>query len=216
TLISRARLFFFSAPAPTQIYTLSLHDALPISSREQVRYHGTRWAWVPALALLTYLAFPSSANNVAPLLEPGSVAEHEVIAPFTFPVNKSDQELAREAEELASTVKPIYQFQQRALDSASIALHGFFAGIENAADQGGAQAVMRVAKEQGIVLSHDEAAYLAKGGKRSSLENALTVLFDRTLALGVTAPGVLQGEQAPELIIPRRSADNRGRRSRGM
>ena len=178
-----------------------------LPSREQVRYHGTRWAWVPALALLTYLAFPSSANNVAPLLEPGSVAEHEVIAPFTFPVNKSDQELAREAEELASTVKPIYQFQQRALDSASIALHGFFAGIENAADQGGAQAVLRVAKEQGIALTPAEAAYLAKGGKRHGLEKALTDLFDRTLALGVTAPGVLQVEQSPELIIRRRSSE---------
>src|SRR5256886_4760523 len=33
-------------------------------------------------ALLTYLAFPSSANNVAPLLQPGAVAEHEVIAPL--------------------------------------------------------------------------------------------------------------------------------------
>src|SRR5207244_2521794 len=136
-----------SAPTPR---TRRAEMILP--SREQVRYHGTRWAWVPALALLTYLAFPSSANNVAPLLEPG-------------PVNKSDQELAREAEELASTVKPIYQFQQRALDSASIALHGFFAGIENAADQGGAQAVLRVAKEQGIALTPAEAAYLAKGGK---------------------------------------------------
>src|SRR5437868_14721112 len=26
-------LFFFNAPAPTEIYTLSLHDALPISPR---------------------------------------------------------------------------------------------------------------------------------------------------------------------------------------
>ena len=180
---------------------------MTLPSREQLRYHGTRWAWVPGLALLTYLAFPSSANNVAPLLEPGAVAEHEVIAPFTFPVNKSDQELAREAEELASTVKPIYQFQQRALDSASIALHAFFAGIENAADQGGAQAVMRVAKEQGLVLSPAEAGYLAKGGKRHGLEKALSDLFDHTLALGVTAPGVLQVEQAPELIIRRRSSE---------
>ena len=180
---------------------------MTLPSREQLRYHGTRWAWVPGLALLTYLAFPSSANNVAPLLEPGAVAEHEVIAPFTFPVNKSDQELAREAEELASTVKPIYQFQQRALDSASIALHAFFAGIENAADQGGAQAVMRVAKEQGLVLSPAEAGYLGKGGKRHGLEKALSDLFDRTLALGVTAPGVLQVEQAPELIIRRRSSE---------
>src|SRR5947199_7057494 len=58
-----------------------------------------------------------------------------------------------------------------------------------------------------MVLSPAEAAYLAKGGKRHSLEKALTDLFDRTLALGVTAPGVLQVEQAPELIIRRRSSE---------
>jgi len=178
-----------------------------LPSREQLRYHGVRWAWVPGLALLVYLAFPSSASNVAPLLEPGAVAEHEVIAPFTFPVNKSDQELAREAEELASTVKPIYEFQQRAFDSATIAMHAFFAAMQNAADQGGPQAVMRVAQEQRIVLSPGEAAYLAKGGKRRGLERALTDLFDRTLGLGVTPPGVLQVEQAPDLIIRRRSSE---------
>ena len=178
-----------------------------LPSREQVRYHGTRWAWVPGLALLVYVAFPSSASNVAPLLEPGAVAEHEVITPFTFPVNKTDQELAREAEELASTVKPIYEFQQRAFDSATIAMHAFFAAMQNAADQGGPQAVMRVAKEQGVVLSPAEAAYLAKGGKRRGLERALTDLFDRTLGLGVTPPGVLLVEQAPDLIIRRRSSE---------
>ncbi len=178
-----------------------------LPSREQVRYHGVRWAWVPGLALLVYVAFPSSASNVAPLLEPGAVAEHEVITPFTFPVNKTDQELAREAEELASTVKPIYEFQQRAFDSATIAMHAFFAAMQNAADQGGPQAVMRVAKEQGVVLSPAEAAYLAKGGKRRGLERALTDLFDRTLGLGVTPPGVLLVEQAPDLIIRRRSSE---------
>src|SRR2546430_11760866 len=92
-------------------------------------------------ALLTYLAFPSSANNVAPLLQPGAVAEHEVIAPFTFPLNKSDHELAREAEELARTVRPIYELQQPAFDTAPIALHAFSASIENAADQRRRQAL---------------------------------------------------------------------------
>src|SRR5207247_8712396 len=121
-------------------------------------------------------------------------------APVTGAVNNSDAQLGREAEELASTVKPIYQSQQRALDSASIALHGFFAGIENAADQGGAQAVLRVATEQAIALTPAEAAYLAKGGKRHGLVKDLTDLFARTLALGVTGHGVLQVEQSPGLV----------------
>src|SRR5437879_10012020 len=32
-----ASAFFFNAPAPTEIYTLSLHDALPISTASSVR-----------------------------------------------------------------------------------------------------------------------------------------------------------------------------------
>src|SRR5436305_3100423 len=35
-------LFFFNDTAPTEIYTLSLHDALPISP---VSYTGTRLGW---------------------------------------------------------------------------------------------------------------------------------------------------------------------------
>jgi len=94
---------------------------------------------------------------VAPLLEPGAVADRDVIAPFTFPVNKSDQELAREAEELAGTVKPIYQYQERALDSAKIAMHAFFSSVETAADQGGATAILQEAKAHGFALSAPEA-----------------------------------------------------------
>ncbi|HEU5261577.1 MAG TPA: HDIG domain-containing protein [Gemmatimonadales bacterium] len=180
---------------------------MKLPSKEQVRFHGSRWAWVVGLATLTYVAFPSSASNLAPLLKPGAVAEREVIAPFTFPVTKSDAELAREAEELASTVKPIYEFQQRTVDSATIVMHGFFATIDSAADQGGPAAVLQAAKDIGVNLTPPEAAYLAKSGKRHGIERALTQLFDRTLAVGVTAPGVLQVEQASELIIRRRSSE---------
>src|SRR5207237_7803470 len=117
------------------------------------------------------------------------------------------EELAREAEELAGTVKPIYQFQDRALDTAVAAMHAFFSALETAADEGGVPAILTTAKAQGVALTPAEAAYLAKGGKRHNLEKALTDLFDRTLALGVTAPGVLQVEQSPELIIRRRSSE---------
>ena len=173
----------------------------------ELRYHGSRWAWVPGLALLAYLAFPSSATNIAPLLEPGAVAERDVVAPFTFPVNKSDEELAREAEELAASVKPIYQFQDWALDSARAALHRFFAALDTGAGRGGAAAVTAAARGQGVVLTGAEASYLAKGGKRRDLEKALSALFDHTLARGVTAPGVLQVEQAPELIVRHRTSE---------
>src|SRR2546430_11346909 len=101
-----------------------------LPTQEQARYHGSRWFWVVGLAVLAYLAFPSSATNVAPMTG-GKPADRDVVAPFTFPVNKSDEELAREAQELAATVKPIYQFQQPAGDSATLAMNALFTSLQS-------------------------------------------------------------------------------------
>src|SRR5258708_22127314 len=46
------RLFFFNDTATTEIYTLSLHDALPICarcplcSRSRDHLHSCRWVWI--------------------------------------------------------------------------------------------------------------------------------------------------------------------------
>jgi len=142
-----------------------------LPTQDQVRYHGERWAWVLGLALLAYLAFPSSAGEAAPLLETGKFADRDLIAPYTFAVSKSDEELAREAEELAGTVKPIYEFQPRGLDSARVAVHTFFATVDAAADKG-PQAIIQAARDQGVTLTLGEAAYLSKSGKRRNVGRA--------------------------------------------
>ncbi len=176
-------------------------------TRDQVRYHAARWLWVPALALVAHLAFPSSAADVAPLLEPGARADKEIVAPFNFVVNKSEDELQREAEELAASAKPIYEFRQRAYDSAATTMAAFFSAVDAVADQG-PQAIMRAAGEFGVPVTLQEASYLAKSGKRRAMQQALTRLFDRTLAQGVTGPGVLQVEQSRELIVRRGSTES--------
>lgn len=170
--------------------------------REHVRFHAARWVWVPALAVLVLVAFPSSAADVAPLLEPGARASKEIVAPFNFVVNKSEDELQREAEELAASAKPIYEFRQRAYDTAATAMSAFFAAVEAAADEG-PQALIRAAREFGVAITLQEAAYVARDNKREALQQSLTQLFDRTLAVGVTGPGVLQVEQSRELIVRR-------------
>ena len=78
-----------------------------VPATDKIRYHAARWIWVPALALIAHVSFPSSSADVAPLLEPGARADEEIIAPFNFVVNKSEDELQREAEELAASAKPI-------------------------------------------------------------------------------------------------------------
>jgi putative nucleotidyltransferase with HDIG domain len=184
-----------------------------VPTREQVRYHAARWIWVPALALITHVAFPSSSADVAPLLEPGARATEEIIAPFNFVVNKSEDELQREAEELAASAKPIYEFRQRTYDSVATTMAAFFAAVDAAADQG-PQAIIQAAGEFGVPVTLQEAAYLAKSGKRRALQQALDRLFDRTLAQGVTGPGVLQVEQSLELIVRRGSTESSVQRDR--
>src|SRR3989337_3321284 len=44
--------FFFNDPAPPEIYTLSLHDALPIYTREQIRFGGLMFAGFLASAFV--------------------------------------------------------------------------------------------------------------------------------------------------------------------
>jgi hypothetical protein len=178
-----------------------------LPTQEKVRYHAARWICVPIMALVAHLAFPSSSADVAPLLEPGARADKEVIAPFNFVVNKSEDELQRETEELAASAKPIYEFRQHAYDSTATTMAAFFTAVDAASDQG-PQAIIRAAEDFGVPITPQDAAYLSKGGKRRALQQALQRLFDRTLAQGVTGPGVLQVEQSRELIIRRGSTES--------
>src|SRR2546422_5850444 len=50
---------------------------MKVPTQEKVRYHLVRWVWVPALALVAHVAFPSSSADVAPLLEPGAQADRK-------------------------------------------------------------------------------------------------------------------------------------------
>jgi len=188
---------------------------MKLPTQEKVRYHLARWIWVPALALVAHVAFPPGGADVAPLLEPGARADEDIVAPFNFVVNKSEDELQREAEELAASAKPIYEFRQRTYDSLSTALGAFFAAVDAAADQG-PQAIVRAGSDFGVNLTTQEAAYLSKGGKRQKLQQALQKVFDRTLAQGVTGPGVLQGEQSRELIVRRGSTESSVQRDQAL
>jgi putative nucleotidyltransferase with HDIG domain len=174
--------------------------------RERALFHFSRWIWVLGLAVLTEVSFPSSSTDIGPLLDPGAVADRDVIAPFNFVVNKTDAEIEREGADLAASVKPIYQFDQRMYDSATAAMHAFFSTLDEVSADG-PQAILKAARDAGVTVTLTEAGYLAKGGKRKNFERALADLLTQTLSLGVTGPGVLQTEQAAELIVRRRSSE---------
>src|SRR2546421_12036485 len=80
---------------------------MKLPTADKVRYHAARWAWVPVLALVVHVACASGGADVAPLLQPRARAAQGIVAPGKCVVNKCEDELHGEAEDLAPSAKPI-------------------------------------------------------------------------------------------------------------
>lgn len=187
-------------------------DARTRSERRRRRLveHGLRVGLLLALAIVTYLLFPSAPAVESPIFEVGSVATQSVIAPFAFTVRKSDAELARERDELARSVKSIFEFRPQALDSAQRALQTFMDSLGAAAraadHRPGAAArrtaVQRTAAALGVSLAPAEAEYLALAARRRAMEDGLRRALSRWLGGGVAAIGEMD-EIRGEVIVRR-------------
>src|SRR5258707_9766910 len=64
-------IFFFNDTATTEIYTLSLHDALPI------------WAWTALGVALVFRVITSAVVPVPPVKVPMVIGREDVLAPVT-------------------------------------------------------------------------------------------------------------------------------------
>jgi putative nucleotidyltransferase with HDIG domain len=162
------------------------------------RFHGARIALALAVALLTYVFFPAAPAVDFPLLEVGSVAPENVSAPFAYTVPKTEAELAKEREDLARSVEPIFAYAPQGTDSARVeidalrsAVDGALAATANRGDADRAAAVQRAAGSVGLQLTAPEAIYLAQPGRDEAVADALRRAVDRWLVAGVAASGAL-------------------------
>ncbi len=177
--------------------------------REALWYHGPRIALAIGLAVFTYLLFPASPAVDFPMYEVGSVASDNVIAPFAFRVVKTDAELERESEAASRAVEPIFDFSSAAFDSSRSSLEGFRTAVESAVIENAGNpsalipAVQRAASSWGIQISPSQAAYLANERRRAALIDAVTRVFDRWLAGGVTSSGALDSVRGAVVVRAR-------------
>jgi putative nucleotidyltransferase with HDIG domain len=174
-------------------------DADEGSPRERaVRFHGVRALIALGVAAVTYLVFPASPAVDSPVLEVGSVAPDNVIAPFSYTVPKSPQELEKEQNDLARTVEPIFSLVPAALDSSRKLVDDFAAGlrqIPSGPDAARATAVQQLGERLGVQLTPAEAQYLANGERGAAVTAAVRRAYDRWLAGGIAATGVLDAVQ---------------------
>jgi len=176
-----------------------------------VRHHGSRLGLALALAVITYLLFPSAPATDFPIYEVGSVASDNVIAPFAFRVMQSPADLESARASAMQGVEPVYEYVPAALDSARNTLDGFAAAVDQAAGtrdpRAQLAAIQRVGGSWGVPFSAGQAAYLANTRRRSALFGAVGRVFDRWLSAGVAAANGM--EQVRGSVVIQNNGEDR-------
>lgn len=167
-----------------------------------LRYHGVRWLLLVFVAVVTYAMFPAPAAGPGQVPAIGAIAPRDVIAPVPFMVPKSPEQLEREGDALARTVRPVYRFSATAYDSAVGAVQGFFRALEAAAPTD-PEAVQRAAAGSAVRLAEADAAVLADPDARRAIADLVTAVLGGALSRGVADAGVIRGEPSRMLLLQR-------------
>ncbi len=174
--------------------------------REAV-YHGLRWGWVVAVAVLGVLAFPGASPDRLPTFQVNQVPRQDIIAPFDFPVRKTQLELDVEAATRAAGLRPIFEYRPQAYDSTLRLVERLFRALEEAAP-GGVDSVVVAASDLGLALTTPEATYLVNPGRRNGLQAGVGRHLGATLRRGVAGAGLLSSEQAQEVTLRREGTES--------
>ncbi len=169
----------------------------PSKLPRRIGFHAIRWLPLALLAAVTYVLYPDTGSTQAPLMEVGEVAQADVVAPFAFYVPKSPAEIQREADALAATVRPIYEFQPEAVDSVRATAVALFDALDATETD---STLADSAAAYGLRLSTEEAAFLFEGSRRAAYRSAALRMIDRELARGIVANATIDSETAREII----------------
>ena len=170
--------------------------------RERARYHLARWAPLLAVAFLTYLAFPPHIGVGTPVPATGEITKRAVVAPFSFEVRKTAEEIAREGESRALTAQPVYRFSPTAYDSSLAAARGFFADLEKAAEIAGPDSVAAAIATR-LRLGSEETRFLTDSTNRRQVQEVSTHFLAEALSRGVADAGAIRGEVSPTIALRR-------------
>jgi hypothetical protein len=163
-----------------------------------LRFHGVRTLIALVVAAATYLVFPASPAVDSPILEVGSVAPDNVIAPFGYTVMKSPADLAKEQNDIVRSVEPIFSMTPAAVDSSRRVVDQFAQAmrrVTSTADGPRTEAIQDAGRRLGVQLTSQEAQYLATPERADAVTDAVRRVYDRWLAAGIASTGVLDAIQ---------------------
>ena len=171
-------------------------------------HHGARIAVLLGLVLLVQFLFPVAPVPDFPVLEKGMVPDEDVIAQVTFPIPKTDAELAQEQQEAARSVVPIFTFDTTAVDSMSAQVQTFLAYVDSAAEAGGSDLTVRarlreVLSAYGMPANDDAVALLRPPDNRLALRRALERAIETELPKGIAQSSDLEESRSAQLRVNR-------------
>jgi putative nucleotidyltransferase with HDIG domain len=176
------------------------------SWRERIAYHAARWAPLLAVAVLTYVVFPSPTRVASTVPAVGQPVDATVTAPFYFQVVKSDAERALEGEARASAARAVYRFDAPVYDSVLSGVDSFFARVELAA-QDDLDEMRSEAAAAGIRLGRVEAEALMDPERRRAGHGAIKQFLGGMLSQGVADAGTMRAEPGRIVALRRGEAE---------
>ncbi len=171
------------------------------SLHERIRYHAVRLVPLLGTALVTYALFPLPVGVVAPVPRVGDIAGRSIVAPFSFQLRKTTEEMAREGESRALTAQPVYRFSPTAYDSALASARSYFAVLERASAEG--PDTLRARATARVNLSPAELDYLSDSERRRQLQEVVTHFLAEALSRGIADAGVMRSETSQRVTLRR-------------
>ena len=177
----------------------------------RLAHHGARVAILVLLAVLITTLFPPSARMNVGRYEVGMVAPEDVIARIPFEVPKAPEELSRERQLAMESVPPTFDYVAQASDTMAAGLQDFFDRLEEAAGEGGRQAMEAALRRSSLVTTPSQVVALMDGQIRRLLRRtALTAtteimprgVLDAGQALNLTTPSITVREGETERSVP--------------
>src|SRR3989339_405590 len=93
-----------------------------------------KWALFIAAMITIVSLFPRGMSFQYAEYAIGSVSDKEIIAPFDYPILKSDEELSAERKQVLANVFPYFREAENIPDSSFALLQSFFTLLETARD----------------------------------------------------------------------------------
>ena len=151
-------------------------------------HHGARVLLLLAVAAVITVLFPPVEQMTVRRLEPGTVAEEEVVARLSFNVPKTSEELLRDRAEARGSVPPTFDYLSTAADTMGARLVRFFARVDSARSMDDTTALPEVLRANSVAVQPVQVSLLGEDG-----------VFDMVRMTAL---------QAAREILPRGVADN--------